>query len=88
MSRETIIPQNRAATPKPAINPVMERPARLLPVPVAFMALGAGMLGRKGLVNKICGDLQVDISKTRELLGWNPPLTVAQGLQKAVEGNR
>ena len=67
---------------------VMERPARLLPVPVAFMALGAGMLGRKGLVNKICGDLQVDISKTRELLGWNPPLTVTQGLQKAVEGNR
>ena len=66
----------------------MGRSARLLPIPVAFMALGAGLLGKKGLVNKICGDLQVDITKARDLLGWNPPLTVAQGLQKAVKGLR
>lgn len=65
----------------------MQKPTRLLPVPVKLMEFGAGFLRRKGLMKKICGDLQVDISKARDLLGWNPPLTVAQGLKKAVEGN-
>jgi nucleoside-diphosphate-sugar epimerase len=30
--------------------------------------------------------LQVDISKTRQLLGWTPPLSLDQGLKKAAEG--
>ncbi|MFU4328233.1 NAD-dependent dehydratase, partial [Pseudomonas aeruginosa] len=29
--------------------------------------------------------LQVDISKNKQLLDWNPPLSVDQGLQRAAE---
>ena len=62
--------------------------ARLWPVPVMLLRLAAATLGKGAPAQRLLGSLQVDIGKTRELLGWNPPLTVAQGLQKAVEGNR
>ena len=34
---------------------------------------------------RLCGSLQVDISKTRELLGWVPPLSVDEGLRRAAK---
>jgi nucleoside-diphosphate-sugar epimerase len=60
--------------------------ARLLPVPLALLKLGALLLGKPALVQRLCGSLQVDISKTRQLLGWAPPLSVDEGLKKAAEG--
>jgi nucleoside-diphosphate-sugar epimerase len=44
------------------------------------------LLGKRDVARRLCGSLQVDIEKTRRLLGWNPPLTLDQGLKKAVEG--
>ena len=35
-------------------------------------------------VQRLCGNLQVDISKARDLLGWTPPLSVEEGLKRAV----
>jgi nucleoside-diphosphate-sugar epimerase len=32
----------------------------------------------------LCGSLQVDISKARTLLGWEPPVSVDEGLWRAV----
>jgi UDP-glucose 4-epimerase len=32
------------------------------------------------MAQRLLGDLQVDSSKARTLLGWQPPFTVAQGL--------
>lgn len=58
----------------------LNKPAVLLPVPVAVMAFGAGLLGRRDRIEKICGDLQVDITKTRQMLGWNPPVSVRVAL--------
>jgi len=63
------------------------RPARLLPVPVPWMEWGAGLLGRRSTVRKICGNLQVDICKARELLDWQPPVSVDEGLAR-VAGSR
>ena len=60
----------------------MGKPARLLPVPAGLLQLGATMLGKKAMAQRLLGSLQVDISKNRELLGWQPPLTVAQGLAR------
>lgn len=31
-----------------------------------------------------CGNLQVDISKARKLLGWVPPVSVDEGLRRAL----
>ena len=64
----------------------MNRPARLLPVPKSVLMAGAIILGRRDMAQRLCGNLQVDISKSRTLLGWNPPISVDQGLRRAVGG--
>ncbi len=56
------------------------RPARLFPIPPQVLDLGARALGKRAVAQRLLGSLQVDISKTRELLGWRPPLSVDQGL--------
>jgi nucleoside-diphosphate-sugar epimerase len=61
-------------------------PARLVPVPVWAMRAGAALLGRGDAVQRLCGNLQVDISKARDLLGWVPPVSVEEGLRRAVAG--
>ena len=64
----------------------MGRPARLIPLPAVCLTLGASLLGKRDVAQRLCGSLQVDIGKTRRLLGWTPPLTLDQGLQKAAKG--
>lgn len=60
----------------------LQTPVRLIPVPAWLLLRGAALLGRKDVARRLCGSLQVDISKTRSLLGWTPPWTVAQALSK------
>ncbi len=59
-------------------------PARLLPVPVWALQAGASLLGKGDAVQRLCGNLQVDISKARNLLGWVPPVSVEEGLKRAM----
>ncbi len=59
-------------------------PARLLPVPVWALQAGASLLGKGDAVQRLCGNLQVDISKARNLLGWVPPVSVQEGLRRAM----
>jgi len=59
-------------------------PARLLPVPVWALQAGASLLGKNDAVQRLCGNLQVDISKARSLLGWVPPVSVEEGLRQAM----
>jgi nucleoside-diphosphate-sugar epimerase len=59
-------------------------PARLLPVPVWALQAGASLLGKGDSVQRLCGNLQVDISKARNLLGWVPPVSVEEGLRRAM----
>ena len=59
-------------------------PARLLPVPVWTLQAGASLLGKGDTVQRLCGNLQVDISKARSLLGWLPPVSVEEGLRRAM----
>jgi nucleoside-diphosphate-sugar epimerase len=66
----------------------MGRPAHLLPVPLRLLGLGAKLLGRSEIFQSLCGSLQVDMTKTRELLDWQPPIGVDKGLQRAIEDER
>ncbi len=61
------------------------RPVRLLWVPAGLITFMASLLGKKVISQRLLSSLQVDISKTSELLGWRPSVTVDQGLRKAVE---
>jgi len=64
----------------------MGKKAKLIPVPVGLLKLGAMLLGKKAMARRLCGSLQVDISKARRLLGWSPPISVDEGLRRAVQG--
>jgi nucleoside-diphosphate-sugar epimerase len=56
--------------------------AWLLPVPVCIMIYFAKLLGKGDTANRLFGCLQVDSSKTRDLLGWTPVVTVDEQLAK------
>lgn len=62
----------------------MGRPVRLIPVPVALLRLAASALGKKGMAHSLLDSLQVDTSKARDLLGWEPPVSVEEGLRRCV----
>jgi nucleoside-diphosphate-sugar epimerase len=57
-------------------------PARLLPVPVWALQAGASLLGKGEAIQRLCGNLQVDMSKARSLLGWVPPVSVDEGFRR------
>lgn len=63
----------------------MGKRANLLPVPESLLKTAALLLGKKSVGQRLCGSLQVDISKNKQLLDWNPPLSVDQGLQRVAE---
>jgi nucleoside-diphosphate-sugar epimerase len=57
-------------------------PARLIPVPVWMLETGATLLGKRMAAQRLCGNLQVDISKARELLGWEPRVSLDEGMKQ------
>ncbi len=60
--------------------------SRLLPVPQKLIEMGAALVGKRDVAQRLCGNLQVDITKAHELLGWVPPVTVADGLRMTASG--
>ena len=58
--------------------------ARLIPVPEILIKVGGKLLGKGDVVQRLCGNLQVDITKAQQLLGWAPPISVEEGLRRAV----
>lgn len=62
----------------------MNKRPRLIPVPLVLMEVAATLLGKKAVVQRLFGSLQVDITKTCELLDWAPPVSVNEGLKRAV----
>lgn len=63
----------------------LDRPARLLPVPGGLLQLGGKLLGKDAVMQRLCGSLQVDISHTRQTLGWVPPVSVDSALRKTAD---
>jgi len=53
-----------------------------------MLKLGETVLNKPSIYQRLCGSLQLDIAKTRPLLGWTTPVSVDKGLQRAAEGFR
>ena len=68
-----------------SVGNAMGKPVRLIPVPAGLLQLGATILGKRAMAQRLLGSLQVDISKTCELLDWKPPYTVEEGLKRCFE---
>jgi len=63
------------------------RSASLLPVSVALLRLGGRALGKQAEIDRLVGSLKIDSRHTRELLDWNPPVSVAEGIRRMVQGS-
>ncbi len=59
----------------------MNRPARLLPVPMALLQAGGLLLGKRGEIDRLVSSLQVDSGYTQAQLGWIPPVSVEDGVR-------
>jgi UDP-glucose 4-epimerase len=55
-------------------------------IPVPALRFAATMLGKRDLWQRLCSNLQIDISKARERLQWQPPVPVAAALHAAIMG--
>jgi nucleoside-diphosphate-sugar epimerase len=64
----------------------LKRPAKLFYTPNLLLQFGTALLNKSEIYQRLCGSLQVDITKTKELLNWKPPLSVDQGLMKVIKG--
>lgn len=62
----------------------MELPVRLIPIPTALVRGCIALSGKSILGQSLCGSLQVDISETRKILDWFPPISVNDGLRRAI----
>ncbi len=67
------------------VGKAMRKPARLISVPAGLLQCGAAVFGKRAIAQRLLGSLQVDISKTCELLVWKPPYTVEEGLRRCFE---
>lgn len=64
------------------------RASWVLPVPAPLLKFAAAALGRREITGRLTDSLQVDIGKTRELLGWAPRKSVEEGLQQTARSFR
>jgi UDP-N-acetyl-alpha-D-quinovosamine dehydrogenase len=62
----------------------MGKTLRLIPIPADLLRATLQVLGRPELAQRLCGSLEVDIKKTREVVGWAPKVSVDDALRETV----
>jgi nucleoside-diphosphate-sugar epimerase len=70
------------------VGTALQRPARMINVPVFVMRIGASLLGRGAEVSRVTGDLVVDADAIRRELGWQPRYTMQEGLEETARWYR
>lgn len=67
------------------IGKALGKRARLIPFPAGLLVFIASILGKRAIAQRLCGFLQVDISKARLVLDWEPPISVDKAMVKVAE---
>ncbi|MDD5580240.1 MAG: SDR family oxidoreductase [Methylobacter sp.] len=63
----------------------LDKTAWLLPIPIWVLNRCASLLGKSSVAQRLCGSLQVDINKTRDILGWTPVVSVDEALRRTAQ---
>ncbi|HIH0818805.1 TPA: UDP-glucose 4-epimerase family protein [Vibrio cholerae] len=63
----------------------LEKTTWQLPVPIWCYKLFGKLFGKSDIVDRLTGSLQVDISHTKETLGWKPPQTLQEGFKQTAQ---
>jgi nucleoside-diphosphate-sugar epimerase len=66
------------------ISIIMKKKAILLPIPEFILRVGALLIGKKMISQRLFSSLQVDITKGKILLNWVPAISVNDGLNRCV----
>ena len=64
------------------IGKALGRPIHNLPIPRVAIRTGLKLLGKGEWTEKLCGNLRVDISETKRVLGWRPKMTAEEELER------
>ena len=67
-----------------AIAAAMNKPARLVKVPLPILKLGSKIIGKPRAYDGLCGSFQLDVSQTKQKLGWHAPFSLQDEIAKTV----
>ncbi|MBD1823599.1 SDR family oxidoreductase [Cyanobacteria bacterium FACHB-DQ100] len=59
----------------------LNQPVRLVAIPPVILTMLAQIFGKTATVDRLLGSLTIDSSKIRQTLDWQPPFSLAQGLE-------
>ena len=54
----------------------MDKRARLVKIPLTVLRLGSRLIGKPRAYDGLCGSFQLDVSQTKQKLGWKPPFSL------------
>ena len=57
----------------------------LLPIDQKILEFSFKLVGKKELAQRLCSSLQVDISQTKKLLNWVPPVSIDESMRETAE---
>jgi len=63
----------------------LNKPTWQLPVPIWCYRFIGKLFNKSDVVDRLTGSLQVDISHTKETLGWKPPQTLQEGFKQTAQ---
>lgn len=58
---------------------------KALPVSPILIKAGAQLVGKRHVAQRLCGSLQVDISKAKDTLNWQPKISTEEAIKKTAQ---
>lgn len=62
----------------------MDKRARLVKIPLTVLRLGSRLIGKPRAYDGLCGSFQLDVSQTKQKLGWKPPFSLQDEIAATV----
>ncbi|UUA71429.1 UDP-glucose 4-epimerase family protein [Cellvibrio sp. QJXJ] len=56
----------------------------LIPIPVFLFKFAGTVTGKRNVIDRLTGNLQIDSAKARNLIGWTPPFTINEGIVNTI----
>ena len=63
----------------------MGKKARLFPCPAPLLKMIGKVVGKSDEIERLTGSLRIDSAKIRNVLGWEPPYTMEEGLRETAK---
>ncbi len=68
-----------------SIKSALGRKPLQIPIPHAMLSMALNLCGRHTLNERLLGNLQVNINKAKERIGWTPAISFEEGIKRTVK---